>query len=169
MEPLAHASIALLAKPLANKAPLWALLAATQVPDLLGIPLIAVGIERGAESKLDFVHGLQYLNTPSIAWSHGIFMSVVWSLLVAASAYYFSRDRRVSLLIGLMVLSHWLLDFIVYRNMPIFFESPPRSGLGLITSPPGLIVGILMEVGLIAASIAIIVRQVMQRRKKILA
>ena len=61
MEPLAHASIGLMAKSIAPKAPLWALLAATQVLDVLSFGFMAAGIEHGAVTQLDFDHGLQYL------------------------------------------------------------------------------------------------------------
>jgi membrane-bound metal-dependent hydrolase YbcI (DUF457 family) len=155
MDPLAHASIGLMAKPLVPKAPLWALLAATQVPDLLSFGFIAAGLEHGAVTKLDFEHGLQYLSPSSIAWSHGLLMSVVWSLLIAAAGWIFFRDRRVSVTLGLMVFSHWLLDFIVYRYIPVFLDNSQTTGLGLITSSPGLIAGIVMEVVLISAGIAI--------------
>lgn len=155
MEPFAHASIGLMAKPFAPKAPLWALLAATQVPDLLSFGFMAAGIEHGAVTQLDFEHGLQYLSQQSIPWSHGLFMAVVWSVVVAAIALRFSRDRRTSIVIGLMVFSHWVLDFVVYLNIPLLFDNSHVIGLGLITSGPGLILGILLEIGLIAGGIAI--------------
>lgn len=66
MEPFAHASIGLMAKPFAPKAPLWALLAATAVPDLLSFGFMAANIEHGAITQLDFDHGLQYLSQQSI-------------------------------------------------------------------------------------------------------
>ncbi len=40
MEPLAHVSVGLIAKPFAPKAPIRALLAATAVPDLLSFGLL---------------------------------------------------------------------------------------------------------------------------------
>jgi membrane-bound metal-dependent hydrolase YbcI (DUF457 family) len=163
MDPLAHASIGLIAKPLVPKAPLWALLAATQVPDLLSFGFMAAGLEHGAVTQLTFKHGLEYLSPPFIPWSHGLFMSVVWSVVVAAIAWLFLRDRRTSVAIGLMVLSHWLLDFIVYLNIPVFFDNTPTIGLGLITSSPGLIMGIILEVSLISAGL--IVFWVTRKRK----
>lgn len=155
MEPLAHASIGLMAKPFAHKAPLWALLAATAVPDLLSFGFLAASIEHGAVTQLDFDHGLQYLSQQSIPWSHGLFMSVVWSVVVAAIALLFYQDRRTSIVIGLMVFSHWVLDFVVYLNIPLFFDNSQLIGLGLITSGPGLIIGIILEIGLITGGIAI--------------
>ncbi|MCL5997541.1 MAG: hypothetical protein M1546_16015 [Chloroflexi bacterium] len=155
MDPLAHASIGLMAKSIVPKAPLWALLAATQVPDLLCFGFMAAGVEHGAVTQLDFEHGLQYLSPSSIPWSHGLFMCIVWSIVVAAIAFVFYRDRRTSIVIGLMVFSHWVLDFIVYLNIPLFFDNSQLIGLGLITSGPGLMIGIILEIGLIAGGIAI--------------
>jgi membrane-bound metal-dependent hydrolase YbcI (DUF457 family) len=154
MDPLAHASIGLIAKRIAPKAPLLALLAATQVLDVLGLGLIAAGIEHGADTQLDFEHGLRYLSQPSIAWSHGLFMAVVWSVVVAVIAFLFYRDRRTSIVVGLLVFSHWLLDFIVYPNMPVLFDGSQVIGVGLITSGPGLILGIILEIVLIGGGIA---------------
>lgn len=155
MDPLAHASIGLMAKPIVPKAPLWTLLAVTQVPDLLSFAFMAVGIENGATTHLDFEHGLQYLSPASIYWSHGLLACLIWSLAVTVVAYHFLRDRRISVILGLLVFSHWLLDFIVYPNMPVLFRDKPTIGIGLITSAPGLIAGIVLEVFLIAAGTAI--------------
>jgi hypothetical protein len=46
-----------------------------------------------------------------------------------------------------------VLDFVVYLNMPLLLGTSPSGGLGLITSGPGLIGGIVLEVGLIAGGI----------------
>ena len=155
MDPLAHASIGLIVKPIVPKAPLWALLAATQVPDLLCFGFMAAGVEYGAVNQLDLEHGLEYLSLPSIPWSHGLFMCVVWSAVVAAIALLLWRDRRTSIVMGLAVFSHWFLDFVVYLNIPVFFDNSQLIGLGLITSRPGLILGIVLEIVLIAGGIGV--------------
>ncbi len=154
MDPLGHASIALIVKPFVPKAPLWALIAACEVPDILYFGFQAAGIENSGATSLDFTHGLQELVLPFLPWSHGLTMSIVWSLAVAVLAYAFLRDRRASLAIGLMVFSHWVLDAIVYPIMPLFFTQSPMTGLGLMTSAPGFIASILLEIGLIAGGIA---------------
>jgi membrane-bound metal-dependent hydrolase YbcI (DUF457 family) len=155
MDPLAHASIGLMAKTIAPRAPLWTLLAATQVLDVVSLGLIAAGIEHGATTQMDFEHGLQYLSQPAIAWSHGLFMSIVWSVAVAVIAFLIRRDRRTGIVLGLMVFSHWVLDFIVYLNIPVLFDGSPITGLGLITSGPGLVAGIVLEIVLIGGGIAV--------------
>jgi len=155
MEPLAHASIALMAKPIAPKAPLWALIAATQVPDLLYFGFCALDIENPGVSSTDFAQGLSVSVPPIYPWSHGFFMCIVWSVIVAVISYAFLRERRTSIIIGGMVFSHWLLDFIVYATLPLFFEDSPRMGLGLLNSGPGLVYSILVEISLIATGLAI--------------
>jgi membrane-bound metal-dependent hydrolase YbcI (DUF457 family) len=154
MDPLAHASIALMARPLAPEAPLWALVAATQVPDALFFAFEAAGLERQAKTRLDFKHGLAYLSPPHIPWSHGLFMTVVWSGVVGGLAHLFTRNRRAGVAAGLMVFSHWLLDFTVYPNMPVLFDDSRVTGLGLITSQAGFIAGSLLEVALIAGGVS---------------
>ena len=38
---------------------------------------------------------------------------------------------------GLMVLSHWLLDFLMHSNLPLFLDGSPLVGLGLENSGTG--------------------------------
>ena len=156
MDPVAHFSIALAASKLAGpKAPLLVLGAATQIPDLLFFGFQAAGLERKAKTKLDWRKGLKYLSPPLLPCSHGLLMSIVWSLLAAAIAFPFYRDLRTSFVVGLMIFSHWVLDAIVYPNLPLTFEGSREVGLGLITSGPGFIAGIILEVVLIGGGIAI--------------
>ena len=158
MDPLAHAAVALMGRPLAPKAPVWALVAATQVPDVLFFGFQAVGLERQAATQLDLSRGLIYLSQPLIPWSHGLLMCVVWSAVVGGLAHLFFRDWRASLVMGLLVFSHWLLDFTVYPNMPVLFGNSPVIGLGLITSQAGFIAGSLAEMALIAGGVFAAVR-----------
>ncbi len=167
MDPIAHASIALMVKPLVPKAPLWALIAAAEVPDILFFGFQAAGIERQAVTKMDFGHGLQYLTLPFIPWSHGLTMCIVWSLIAGGLAYLFIHNRQASAVIGLMVFSHWVLDFTVYPIMPVFFDQSRMIGLGLMTSQPGFIAAILLEIGLIGGGIYRIWVFVHKRKKRV--
>ncbi len=140
MGPPGHIAIALAAKPAAPKAPLWVLIVATEVLDLLAFALIALGIERGG-------------GDPSFPWSHGLFMSLVWSAVAAGVGFLLYRDRRAGAVIGLMVFSHWVMDFVSHPpHLPLLFDSSPRVGLGLETTIP---VGLAMEFGLLAIGTAI--------------
>jgi hypothetical protein len=133
-------------KRVAPKAPLWALQVATEVLDLL-FPLFKVaGMEYVAVSIADIYRGIQIVNPGWTPWSHGLFMSLIWSVLTAAIAYLFLRNRKTSYVIGLLVFSHWVLDYIVHiTDLPLFFADSPLLGLGLWGSGPGLINSGILE------------------------
>jgi membrane-bound metal-dependent hydrolase YbcI (DUF457 family) len=151
-----HFGVGFAAKTVAPKAPLWMLLVASEALDLLSFGFVALGIEKVGTSQTDFEQGLRMITPGSVPWSHGLLMSLVWSVLVAGVVYLISRDRRMSGILGLVVFSHWLLDFIVHPpDLPLFFAGSAQSGLGLWTSGPGLILSIFLEVGLLAGGIAI--------------
>ena len=136
MGPPGHLSSALAAKPAAPKAPLWVLLVATEVLDLLSFALFGLGIERAGVGTTDLSRGVQVLRPASVPWSHGLLMSVVRSLVLAAIAFLFFRDRRSSAVFGLLVFSHWVLDFVVHlSDLPLLFEGSSLVGLGTWPDP----------------------------------
>jgi len=125
---------------MAQKVPLGVLFLATVILDVLAIAFTFAGIE-----------GV----TTGIPWSHGLFISVIWSVsatLLAARVY---RDYRAGVVIGLLVFSHWVLDFISHpipfstfswrswhwsyghpllSDLPLLFGGSPKVGLGLYNS-----------------------------------
>ena len=109
-----HFAIGLSAKPAAPKVPLLVLLLATEVLDLLCFGFQAIGIEDFGISHTDINQGVIVLSPASIPWSHGLFMSVVWSVVAAAIAFIIYQERRTASIIGLVVFSHWIMDFIVH-------------------------------------------------------
>lgn len=122
MGPFGHFAIGLAAKPVVPKAPLWTLLAASEVPNMLLFGLKTSGIEVEATYKIDLKRGIQIVQRRKIPWSHGLFMCPVWALVVAI-AFAVYRDRRVSLVLGLLVLSHWGLDAVVHMpDLPLLVD-----------------------------------------------
>ena len=154
----AHLGIAFAAKPAAPKVPLLALLVASEALDLLSAPFIALGMERMAVTHTDLEQGMQYIVPGSVPWSHGLFMSLVWSAVFAAITYLLLRDRRASLVMGLVVFSHWVLDLIVHLpDLPLLFEGSPVLGLGLWGSGPGLVASAILELVLLIGGIVVYV------------
>lgn len=150
-----HIGVAFAAKPVAPKVPLGALLVATEAIDLLCFGFFATGIERQGATQVDLNQGLQVLTSGSMPWSHGLFMAIVWSIMAAALAFAFTRDRRAAGVVGLVVFSHWALDFVVHPpDLPLLFGGSPTVGLGLYTSGPGLMASIVLEFALLAGGIA---------------
>jgi hypothetical protein len=143
---LGHFGVGLAAKQAAPRAPLWSLLVASQVLDLLSFGFAAVGLETFGVTHTDLQHGVQVEALGSVPWSHGLLMSIVWSLLVGGIAYLISRKVRLSGMLGLVVFSHWVLDFVVHpADLPLLPGASPRVGLGLWCSGPGLVVSIVLE------------------------
>jgi hypothetical protein len=130
MAGLAHAGVGLASKRVAPTVPVWILIVAAYVIDFIWGIFFLAGIE----------HLPQPGSTTTSPWSHGLFMAVVWSLLAGIVAWLISRNTRISVVIGLLVFSHWVVDFIshpmtaVFPNatgLPLLFEGSPTVGLGL--------------------------------------
>jgi hypothetical protein len=124
--------------------------------DILKLGFRAVGLENNGSSYLDVKQGITLFTPANIPWSHGLFMSVIWAFLAAGIAYLIYRDRRIAGVIGLVVISHWLLDFIVHPpELPLLFTGSPMVGLGLWNTTLGFVISILLEVAMLACGLVI--------------
>lgn len=131
MAGLGHIGFGFAAKHIVPKIHLVVLLIASELIDLLWAIFYFTGIDRGSVS------------IDSSPWSHSLFMSVIWSVLAAVVATLIYHDRRSGLVIGLLVFSHWVIDFITHPmgaifggkplppDLPLFFNGSPKVGLGL--------------------------------------
>lgn len=122
--------------------------------DVLKLGFTAIGLEHNSGFILD--------NTPKgysyypayIPWSHGLFMSVIWSLVAAGIAYRVYHSMRIAGIFGLVVISHWLLDFIVHPpELPLLFSQSHMVGLGLWNSPATYAIANILEVSLLAGGL----------------
>ena len=159
MPALAHLGVGLAAKQLVPRISVWFLMISAMVIDIVAI-------------------------FTSLTWmSHGLFMSIIWtlaSMVVAAliTRYHNSRNsedknklydiKQVTLLIGLLVFSHWVLDFIGWpmtiikpnwTGVPIFFSDTPNIGLGVYNTWLG---ALSMEIGFFVIGLVLY----MKARKK---
>ncbi len=67
-----HISIAFMAQLIAPNIPIWALLLATEFLDIICIFLYILGIEKMPTKE----------NPPFAPYSHGLFMALIWTLIV---------------------------------------------------------------------------------------
>ncbi len=145
MTPIGHLAIGLALKPAGTKIPLGLLLAASWLLDLLYFVFAFAGIESMANIS-------QPGATPS-PYSHGLFMALIWTGLAGLLAWRIYHSRRAGLVIGLVVFSHWMLDFVSWNNLFLSFKGSPQVGLGLFNA---LGSGTLyIETGLFLAGMAI--------------
>ena len=145
---IGHYAVALGAKRAAPRAPLWALVVAVQWPDLLWPILLLTGVEQvridpgnTAFTPLDFVH---YPVTHSLA------MDLMWGAVVGAFFLWRLRDGRAAVVLGLSVVSHWVLDWISHRPDLPLWPGGPLVGLELWRSVPATVVTevLMLAVGL---------------------
>ncbi len=154
-----HFGVALAAKPLAPKAPLWLLLVASEGIDLLFFLFSMIGLERQAVSRSSLEQGIQIVTPGILYWSHGLFMAIIWSIAAFFLSYVFLKERRAAIAVGLVFFSHWILDFIVHQpDLPLFFAGSLDVGLGLWGSGPGLIISGILEILLLAGGLYIYLR-----------
>lgn len=68
----------------------------------------------------------------NLSWSHGLFMALFWSLIGALVAGLIFQKAGAGLVIGSLVFSHWLFDFLMWPPNPglLYFEGP-AIGLNL--------------------------------------
>jgi hypothetical protein len=173
MGPFGHFSVGLAAKPMAPRVPLRVLFFATVFLDVLAIAFTSAGIEGAAETGLP--------------WSHGLFMSVVWSVVVAILTARIYRDHRAGAVVGLLVFSHWVLDFVSHpipfssfswrswqwsyghplaSDLPLLFGSSPKVGLGLYNSISAVEATVL-ELGMFIVAAAVYAAFIVRQRKSI--
>ncbi len=71
----------------------------------------------------------------SYPWSHSLLMAAAWGGILAGIARWRGIAPRTALLLALLVMSHWLLDFFTHApDMPLWPGDSPRFGLGMWNS-----------------------------------
>ncbi len=120
-----------------RSAPLWALMLATQWLDVVFVPLFAAGIEKiqPVAGTADGAYGESIIYAD---YTHSLVGAAVLAIAFGG-ALALRYGRRNGVVLGLVVMSHWLLDLLVHRSdLPILPGNRgdlPRLGLGLWQSP----------------------------------
>lgn len=148
MAGIAHLSFGFGSKWFAPKLPLWILLAAAEFLDILWCILWLLGIE----------------NMDGAPWSHGLFMSVIWSVLAGLVVAKIYKNHKYGILTGAVVFSHWLVDFITHPmgaiinngepltpDLFLLFYNSPKVGLGLYNE--SVVLAYIFEFSILAVGI----------------
>lgn len=129
-----HHAVGFASKRLVPGVSLGWLVAAPLFLDLVWPVLVLSGVERvridpgnTAVTPLAFDH---------YPWSHSLAMTAAWGLLFAGTVFLATRNRAASVVAGLGVVSHWVLDALSHGpDVPVGL-SGPMVGLGLWRSVP---------------------------------
>jgi hypothetical protein len=143
---IGHFGAGLAAKKWAPRVSLGTLFLGAQFIDLLWPGLLLLGIERvriapgeTAGVPLAFEH---------YPVSHSLLAVLGWGALLGFIHHRLRGDRRGATVVGLLVLSHWLLDLIVHiPDLPLAPGGGPRVGFGLWHLPG---VTLAVELGVFA-------------------
>ncbi|GGK15920.1 permease [Yeosuana aromativorans] len=158
---IGHYGLAFGAKKIDKLPSLAIMFVAAQFLDLLWPIFVLTGLET---FKIDVGNTvLTPLNFTDYPYSHSLMMAIVWGILFALVYFGFTKNKKGSILLGMLVLSHWVLDFIVHRaDLPLSPFSDLKVGLGLWNIP---IIEIVLETGLFLLGIYLYIKTVGTKRK----
>ncbi|WP_247232083.1 hypothetical protein [Telluribacter sp. SYSU D00476] len=151
---IGHFGVGLGAKSIRPAISLGTLFLASQLLDLMWPTFLLMGLEEVTiQPGITEVTPLNFTHYPI---SHSLLLVLGWSLL-AGVLYWILRRKREgarldAMVVGLCVLSHWLLDVIMHRpDLPLYPGDSPMLGLGLWNSLAGSVVveSILFAAGVV--------------------
>jgi hypothetical protein len=130
-----HYGVSFAAKRLEPALSLWVLFLAVQLLDVLWAPFVLLGIE-----KVRIVPGFTGSNPFDLyymPYTHSLLAAFLWSCAGGLIYQIMARPprRQASVVIGLAVFSHWVLDFIVHRPDLPLYDNTAKVGLSLWNAP----------------------------------
>jgi hypothetical protein len=133
---IGHYGVAFGARAIEPRVPLWAYFIAVQWVDILWCVLVLLGVERvHIEPGVNPSGPLVFDYYP---YSHSLLAGVLWGLAAFCVYLLVTRAKdaqRAGLVLGLAVLSHWLLDFLVHLPDLDLVSESYKVGLGLWRYP----------------------------------
>jgi len=130
---IGHFGMGMIAKKIDSKPSLGTFFLATQFIDLLWPIFLLIGIEH---VKIDPGNtAFTPLNFIYYPFSHGLISVIIWSVLFSFVYFIKKRDVKSAFILGIIVSSHWVLDFITHRpDLPLTLSNNFKVGLGLWNS-----------------------------------
>lgn len=127
---IGHYGVGMAAKKIDGRPSLGTLFLAAQFLDVLWPIFILLGWEKVEIEPI--ANTFLTLHFTSYPFSHSLAAALLWSVMFGVIYYLIKRNLKVSILLGSLVFSHWVLDFIVHvPDLQLFPGSSIRVGLGL--------------------------------------
>lgn len=151
---IGHFGVGLAARRVAPTLSLGTAFLAAQWLDLLWPTFLLLGWETARiEPGATVVTPLVFEHYPL---THSLVAATGWGVLLGAVYAVLRRDARTGLVVGLLVVSHWVLDALVHvPDLPITPEGAARVGLGLWNS---MAATLAVELPLFAAGVWLFAR-----------
>lgn len=154
-----HFALAAAVRAREKSAPLWALAVATQWLDVVFVALFASGVEsmqRAPGAPAGYGEGVFH-----IPWTHSLLGATALAAVFAAAAAL-RWGGRAALVLGAVVLSHWVLDLVVHRpDLPLIPWAGPAVGFGLWNHPAA---AMIVELAMVLAASALYFRSAPRTR-----
>jgi len=135
---IGHYALGLAAKRVAPRTGLGTLFIAPTLADLLWPIFLLLGWEHA--------HVVPGPNPFLTLWlddypiSHSLLTLIVWGAVFGCLYKWRTGDKRAALVIALLVVSHWVLDFITHRPDEPLYPGGPAVGLGLWSFPNATVI-----------------------------
>ncbi len=144
---IGHFALGFAAKRIAPRTSLGTLLAAPELADILFPLFVLLGWE-----KVAFIGGADpflSITLDQYPISHSLLALIGWGAVFGLLYRWRTGYGRGAAVVALLVVSHWVLDFVTHRpDMPLW-PGGPKVGLELWASVPGTIIveGLLFVAG----------------------
>ena len=147
---LGHYGVAFASKRLAPRSSLGTLAFAAEFLDEIWPIFVLLGIEHvRVVPGLTAANPLEFVYYP---FTHSLAMAIAWGALVGGVHFATKRNRGTALLLGALVVSHWVLDVPVHQpDLELWPGSGIHIGLGAWRSVP---VTMILELGIFALGVA---------------
>jgi len=151
MPAIAHVGVGFAAKKIAPNISVIYLIIAAELIEIVFFVFVAAGVETMPLPD----------KSPFSPYSHSVIMGIIWSVVAALITFLISKNKKVSIIIGLIVLSHTILDIIASpklafyptdTKMPVFFNDSFSIGLGLFKNK---IFALVAEFGILIIGVII--------------
>jgi hypothetical protein len=147
---IGHFAMGMAGKKIEPAVSLGTLFFAAQFLDLLWPTLLLLDVEHvSIEPGVSMVTPLAFTDYPI---SHSLLAVLGWSIVFGVIYFLLTKNRQGSILLGALVLSHWILDAIVHiPDLPLYPGDSPKVGLGLWNSMTltVLVEGIIFVLGIV--------------------
>ena len=130
---IGHYIASFVAKAITPQVPLWLLLGAAQLVDIVWGIFILTGVEH---ASLDPRLASNPLVLHDMPYTHSLVATLAWSVIAFLMAWKAIRlAAREALAVAAVVASHWFLDLIVHRPDLPLLTGAPKFGFGLWNFP----------------------------------
>lgn len=135
---IGHYALGLAAKRAAPRTSLGTLFVAPTLADMLWPIFLLLGVEHAHVQPGPNPFLTLWLD--DYPYSHSLLALIVWGALFGYFYKLKTGDKRAATVIGLLVVSHWVLDFVTHRPDEPLYPGGPKLGLGLWNSPPATVI-----------------------------